>query len=254
MISDSRLFNTPLTTTIDNLSQWGLEMMRIIYQIISHYTDEVDPRKSLAEIDSTYTEGMNEAMTQKSNVNLVQVNMAKNAVQVRFEEIVGDNFQAAKLSDLKAVQKNLERTNPYRYNLLTLWEDPVKRRVIDAEVKRNFNKLGWSRDFIENNVLPVRPEDASKFITVSYRSPYLKVRGDMMRELAENNFHTTGSDRIIICTSTLEGMRSEAWKMALEAVDIDDPDHSEFWGNYGLINGILRDIYKHGCVGAEESY
>ena len=72
-----------------------------------------------------------------------------------------------------------------------------------------------------------------------------------MRELAENNFHTTGSDRIIICTSTLEGMRSWAWKMALEAVDIDDPDHSEFWGNYGLINGILRDIYKHGCVGAE---
>ena len=103
MISESRLFNTPLTTTIDKLSQWDLETMRIIYQIISHYTDEVDPRKSLAEIDSTYTEGMNEAMTQKSNVNLVQVNMAKNAVQVRFEEIVGDNFQADKLSDLKAV-------------------------------------------------------------------------------------------------------------------------------------------------------
>lgn len=254
-MSDFRLFNTPLTTTIDKLAQWDLETIRIIYQILSHYTYEVDPRKSLKEIEQTYTEGLNEAMVEKSNVvNLIQVEMAKNAVQVRFEGILGDNLGAAKLSDLKAVLKNLERINPYRYNLLTLWKDPVKRRVIDAEVKRKFNTLGWSKDFIENSVLPVRPEDASKVITISFGSPYLKVRGDLMRELAESNFHTVGSDRIMICKSTLEGMRSETWKMALEAVDIDDPDHSRFWGNYGLVNGILRDVYKHGCVGAEENY
>lgn len=254
MISDFRLFNTPLTTTIDNLSQWDLETMRIIYQIISHYTDEVDPRKSLREIDSTYTEGLNEAMIQKSNVNLVQVNMAKNAVQVRFEEIVGSKLQTAKLSDLKAILKNLERINPYRYNLLTLWEDPVKRRVIDAEIKRQFKNLGWSKKFIENNVLPVRPKDASKVITISYGSPYLKVRGGVMRELAEDNFHTMGSDRIIICTSTLEGMRSEAYREALASLDYIDPEKDIDWEKYRLINGILNDVYKHGCVGAEESY
>ena len=177
MISDSRLFNTPLTTTLDKHEHWDLETISIIYQIISHYTDEVDIIKPLSEIELTYTEGVDETKVGINTVDLDQIKVAMDALQVRFEGI----FNELDLGELEALLANLNLINPYRFNLLTLWRYPNRRKIIDAEIKKQFKKLGWSGDFIENNVLPVRPERAPKVFTLIFDRPYLIVEEGVLR-------------------------------------------------------------------------
>lgn len=242
MISDSRLFNTPLTTTLDKHEHWDLETISTIYQIISHYTDEVDIIKPLSEIELTYTDGVDETKVGIDTVDLDQIKVAMDALQVRFEGI----FNELDLGELEALLANLNLINPYRFNLLTLWRYPNRRKIIDAEIKKQFKKLGWSGDFIENNVLPVRPERAPKVFTLIFDRPYLIVEEGVLRGF---------TDKDSISAGVLREIRSDIFREYLKSTEYGGPyeiDREMFYKECDLIDSVLREVYKNGCKGVVE--
>jgi hypothetical protein len=239
MISDSRLFNTPLTTTLDKISQWDLETISLVYQTVSHYTDEVDIIKPLSEIELTYTEGADETKVGINTVDLDQIKVAMEALEIRFEDI----FKGSDLGELEALLANLNLINPYRFNLLTLWRYPNKRKIIDAEIKKQFKKLGWSLDFIENNVLPVRPEEVHKVFTLIFDRPYLIVDEDVLKGF---------TDKDSISVGVLREIRSDIFREYLKSPEYGGPyeiDRERFYKECDLIDSVLRDAYKNGCKG-----